>query len=61
MLQASTAPLVVLTGGPGCGKTFATKTIVRLWDKQQKDIRLAAPTGAAPFNCTKFSSFFVAA
>ena len=47
MLKASTAPLVVLTGGPGCGKTFATKAIVQLWGQQQKDIRLAAPTGAA--------------
>jgi hypothetical protein len=47
VLKASTAPLVVLTGGPGCGKTFATKAIVQLWTTQQKDVRLAAPTGAA--------------
>ncbi len=47
VLKASTAPLVVLTGGPGCGKTFATKAIVQLWQSQGKDIRLAAPTGAS--------------
>ncbi|BDA44925.1 probable recBCD enzyme subunit RecD at C-terminar half [Coccomyxa sp. Obi] len=45
--KASTAPLVVLTGGPGCGKTFATKAIVQVWAQQRKDIRLAAPTGRA--------------
>ncbi|CAL8469331.1 g8872 [Coccomyxa elongata] len=45
--KASTAPLVVLTGGPGCGKTFATKAIVQVWAQQHKDIRLAAPTGRA--------------
>ena len=45
VLRASTAPLVVLTGGPGCGKTFATRAIVELWASQGKHIRLAAPTG----------------
>ena len=44
-MRASRAPLIVLTGGPGCGKTFATKAIVQLWQSQQKDVRLAAPTG----------------
>ena len=47
-MRASRAPLIVLTGGPGCGKTFATKAIVQLWQSQQKDIRLAAPTGQSP-------------
>ena len=46
VVRASSAPLVVLTGGPGCGKTFATRAIVQLWSGQGKDIRLAAPTGA---------------
>ena len=45
VLRASTAPLVVLTGGPGCGKTFATRAIVELWASQGKHVRLAAPTG----------------
>ena len=47
-MRASRAPLIVLTGGPGCGKTFATKAIVQLWQSQQKDVRLAAPTGHFP-------------
>ncbi len=46
VLRASTAPAVVLTGGPGCGKTFTTRAIVELWRSLGKDLRLAAPTGA---------------
>lgn len=37
----------VLTGGPGCGKTTTTKTIVKLALMQKKQIVLAAPTGRA--------------
>ncbi len=42
---ASDAPLMVLTGGPGCGKTTAVQTIVKLWCAQKKMVRIAAPTG----------------
>ncbi len=28
---AASSRLLILTGGPGCGKTFTTKTIVALW------------------------------
>lgn len=60
--MAASAPIMVLTGGPGCGKTFATATIVKLWramrmgkDRKESsnfDVRLCAPTGAAldPYN-----------
>ena len=44
---AATARLLVLTGGPGCGKTFTTRTIVDLWRAMGKSILLAAPTGRA--------------
>jgi exodeoxyribonuclease V alpha subunit len=44
---AATSRLLVLTGGPGCGKTFTTKTIVALWKAMGKSILLAAPTGRA--------------
>ena len=37
----------MLTGGPGCGKTFTTKTVVDLWRAMGKSILLAAPTGRA--------------
>ena len=44
---AASSRLLVLTGGPGCGKTFTTRTIVALWRAMEKSILLAAPTGRA--------------
>ncbi len=44
---AASSRLLVLTGGPGCGKTFTTHTIVALWKAMGKSILLAAPTGRA--------------
>ena len=42
---ASNSPILVLTGGPGCGKTYTTATIVKLWSAMNKHVKLAAPTG----------------
>jgi len=39
--------LLILTGGPGTGKTTTTKTIVALWKAMGKRIALASPTGRA--------------
>jgi exodeoxyribonuclease V alpha subunit len=44
---AASSRLLVLTGGPGCGKTFTTKAVVDLWRAMGKAILLAAPTGRA--------------
>ena len=44
---AASSRLLVLTGGPGCGKTFTIRTIVALWRAMRKSILLAAPTGRA--------------
>ena len=44
---AASARVLVLTGGPGCGKTFTTRTIVALWKAMGKRLLLAAPTGRA--------------
>jgi exodeoxyribonuclease V alpha subunit len=44
---AASSRLLILTGGPGCGKTFTTRTIVALWRAMGKAILLAAPTGRA--------------
>ena len=44
---ASDAPLLVITGGPGCGKTTVVRAIVKLWCAQGKLVRLCAPTGRA--------------
>jgi exodeoxyribonuclease V alpha subunit len=45
--MAASHRISILTGGPGTGKTFATRTIVALWKAMGKDIALAAPTGRA--------------
>ena len=45
--MAASSRVMVLTGGPGTGKTFATRTIVSLWKAMGKKIALAAPTGRA--------------
>jgi exodeoxyribonuclease V alpha subunit len=37
----------VLTGGPGCGKTTATRVMVRLLEAMGLKVMLAAPTGRA--------------
>lgn len=39
--------VLILTGGPGTGKTFTTRTIVALWKAMGKDVVLASPTGRA--------------
>ncbi|WP_071192005.1 ATP-dependent RecD-like DNA helicase [Trichormus sp. NMC-1] len=45
--MAAYSPMMILTGGPGVGKTFTTHTIVSLWKAMGKSIALAAPTGRA--------------
>ncbi len=47
VVGATTQPFSILTGGPGCGKTTATKALVRLLKAMGKKILLAAPTGRA--------------
>jgi exodeoxyribonuclease V alpha subunit len=45
--RSLTEPVMVLTGGPGCGKTFTTNVIVAALEKRGKRIQIAAPTGRA--------------
>lgn len=45
--MAAYSRVMILTGGPGVGKTFTTHTIVSLWKAMGKSIALAAPTGRA--------------
>jgi exodeoxyribonuclease V alpha subunit len=44
---ALTAKVAVLTGGPGCGKSFTVRSIVELAAAKQAKILLVAPTGRA--------------
>ncbi|MBT8226582.1 MAG: ATP-dependent RecD-like DNA helicase [Dactylosporangium sp.] len=44
---ALTAKVAVLTGGPGCGKSFTVRSIVALAAAKKAKITLVAPTGRA--------------
>jgi exodeoxyribonuclease V alpha subunit len=44
---ALTRKVVVLTGGPGCGKSFTVRSVVELAKARKASIVLAAPTGRA--------------
>jgi exodeoxyribonuclease V alpha subunit len=44
---ALTQKVAVLTGGPGCGKSFTVRSVVELARARQAKVVLAAPTGRA--------------
>jgi exodeoxyribonuclease V alpha subunit len=44
---AASQRVLVLTGGPGTGKTASTRAIVALWKAMGKSVALASPTGRA--------------
>ncbi|MEH0019410.1 MAG: AAA family ATPase [Desulfobacter sp.] len=43
----------ILTGGPGCGKTTATRVMVKLLEAMGRKVLLAAPTGRAAQRMTE--------
>jgi DNA replication protein DnaC len=45
--KAQSGRLLVLTGGPGTGKTYAVRQIVREWRRRNKKVVLACPTARA--------------
>lgn len=47
VIEAMNCGLVIITGGPGTGKTTTINTIIRMFENQGLEILLAAPTGRA--------------
>ena len=47
LVEALRGTLLILTGGPGTGKTTTINTMIRLFEEEGLDIELAAPTGRA--------------
>lgn len=45
--EALSNGVVVITGGPGTGKTTTINTIIHMLEKQELEVMLAAPTGRA--------------
>lgn len=53
VIQAISSGLLVITGGPGTGKTTTINTIIRYFEGEGMEIRLAAPTGRAAKRMTE--------
>lgn len=49
--------LLILTGGPGTGKTTALRGILRLFKNQGLEVALAAPTGRAARRMTELTGY----
>ncbi len=47
VLQAVNSGLLIITGGPGTGKTTTINTIIQYFEQDDMEILLAAPTGRA--------------
>jgi len=52
-MQAVSSGLLIVTGGPGTGKTTTINTIIRYFESEGMEIRLAAPTGRAAKRMTE--------
>lgn len=55
--KASSNGILVITGGPGTGKTTTINTIIKYFELEGFDIRLAAPTGRAAKRMTETSGY----
>lgn len=55
--QAAASGLVIITGGPGTGKTTVINTIIRYFEQEGLELRLAAPTGRAAKRMTEATGY----
>ena len=53
VIRAASAGLMILTGGPGTGKTTTINTMIRFFEEEGATIALAAPTGRAAKRMTE--------
>ncbi len=53
VIQAAASGLLVITGGPGTGKTTTINAIIKYFEQDYKEILLAAPTGRAAKRMTE--------
>ena len=51
--EAVSSGLLIITGGPGTGKTTTINTIIRYFESEEMEIFLAAPTGRAAKRMTE--------
>ncbi len=57
VMQAVNSGLLIITGGPGTGKTTTINTIIRYFEQEEMTILLAAPTGRAAKRMTEATGY----
>ena len=57
VISAAQHGLFILTGGPGTGKTTTINAIIRYFEEEGAELRLAAPTGRAAKRMTETCGF----
>lgn len=57
VLESVKSGLMILSGGPGTGKTTTINTIIRFFEMEGMDILLAAPTGRAAKRMTEATGY----
>lgn len=57
VIEAVRNGLLIITGGPGTGKTTTINTIIKIFEAEGLDILLAAPTGRAAKRMTETSGY----
>ena len=57
VVKAALNGLVIITGGPGTGKTTTINTIIKYFEMEGLEIRLAAPTGRAAKRMTEATGY----
>lgn len=55
IFEAFDSGILILTGGPGTGKTTTLNAIIKLFENRDLDIELAAPTGRAAKRMTELT------
>lgn len=55
IFEAFNSGILILTGGPGTGKTTTLNAIIKLFENRDLDIELAAPTGRAAKRMTELT------
>ena len=53
VMESMASGVLIITGGPGTGKTTTINTILRLLQKREQEVVLAAPTGRAAKRMTE--------
>lgn len=57
LIEAASHGVLILTGGPGTGKTTTINAIIRFFEGEGAELRLAAPTGRAAKRMTETTGY----